>query len=361
MKKITSLLILALVVSISLSSCSSDDDAPITEEEEEEIPLGDYENGSFILNEGNGNPATASIAFLGDDGVLVNDIFRSVNPDAEEIGSFLQNIFFDDTRAFIISGSANSVTVLDRYTFEYIETVTGDFEAPRYGAVANGFAYVTNTGDYATGDDDFFTVINLQDYSTTRIDLSNWSEKVLEENGKLYIANGYYGDGNSISVFNAQNNTVEATIDLGPNNSPNSIKVEDGVLYVLTSGFDVQSKVFEIDLASNEIADTVAVPSEIGRASNLVVEDDLVYFTSGASVYSVGVDENDISTEPVLTYESNSEYGVMYGFNVEEDGIYISDGGDFSSNSKAFKYSLDGMLLETYTVGVGPNGFYEND
>ncbi len=359
MKRIVSLLILALVVSFSFSSCSSDDDA-ITDDDGGE-PLGEYDNGSFILNEGNGNPATASIAFLGDDGILVNDIFRSVNPDADEIGSFLQNMFFDDTRAFIISGSANSVTVVDRYTFEYIATVTGDFEAPRYGAVANGFAYVTNTGDFSTGDDDFFTAINLQDYSTTRIDLNNWSEKVLEENGKLYIANGYYGDGNSISIFNPQSNTVEATIDLGPNNSPNSLKVEDGVLYVLTSGFDVQSKVFEIDLGSNEIADTVSVPSEIGRASNLVVEDDLVYFTSGASVYSVGVDENNISTEPVLTYESNSEYGVMYGFNVEEDGIYISDGGDFSSNSKAFKYSLDGTLLETYTVGVGPNGFYEND
>ncbi|WP_339702013.1 DUF5074 domain-containing protein [uncultured Marixanthomonas sp.] len=361
MRKITSLLILALIVSISLSSCSSDDDAPITEEEEEEVPLGDYENGMFILNEGNGNPATASVSFLADDGMLLNDIFRTVNPDAEEIGSYLQNMFFDETRAFIVSGSANSVTVVDRYTFEYIATVSGDFEAPRYGTVANGFAYVTNTADYATGDDDFFTVINLTDYTTTRVDLNNWSEKVLEHNDKVYVANGYYGSGNSITVFNPQSNSVEAEIDLGAGNAPNSFEVEDNTLYVLTSGFGIDGKVFKIDLSSNQITSTIEIPSEIESVRNLSIEDDSIYFTSGASVYSLGINETSVSTTPVLTYDSNSEYGVMYGFEVEDDAIYISDGGDFASDSEAYQYSLDGTLLETFTVGVGPNGFYEND
>ena len=358
MKRITNLLILALIASISLTSCSSDDDAPI---DDEEVPLGDYENGLFILNEGNGNPATASISFLGDDGMLLNDIFRTVNPDTEEIGTFLQNMFFDETRAFIVSGSANSVTVVDRYTFEYIATVSGDFEAPRYGTVANGFAYVTNTADFSTGDDDFFTVIDLTDYTTTRVDLNGWSEKVMTYNDKVYIANGYFGSGNSITVFNPQSNSVETVIDLGAGNSPNSFEVEGDTLYVLTSGFGIDGNIFKINLSNNQISSTVSIPSEIESVGNLAIEGDSIYFTSGASVYSVGVNETSVSTTPVLTYESNSEFGVMYGFEVENDAIYISDGGDFASDSEAYQYSLDGALLESFTVGVGPNGFYEND
>ena len=359
MKKLVNLLFLALIISLSFSSCSSDDDEPI--EEEEEVPLGEYENGTFILNEGNGNPATASISFLGDDGLLLNDIFRTVNPNEDEIGTYLQNMFFDETRAFIISGSANSITVVDRYTFEYIATISSGFESPRYGAVVNGKAYVTNYADFATGDDDFMTVINLEDYTTTTVALNNWSEKVLSENGKIYIANGYFGSGNSISVFSPQSNSIENVIDLGSGNSPNSFEIVDNTLYVLTSGFGIDGKIFKINLSNNQIAQTLSIPSEIEGASNLSIEEDTMYFTSVASVYSASINATSISSTPLLTYESNSEYGVMYGFNAENRSLYIADGGDFASDSEMYQYSLDGSLVETFTVGVGPNGFYDNN
>ena len=131
-------------VTFFLTSCSSDDDGII----EDPIQEGDYAEGSFVLNEGNSNPATASISFIAENGTVTNDIFRKVNPDAAEIGTYLQNMFFDDTRAFIVSGSANSVTVVDRYTFEFIATISSDFENPRYGTVVGDKAYVTNAANF---------------------------------------------------------------------------------------------------------------------------------------------------------------------------------------------------------------------
>jgi hypothetical protein len=356
MKKMKHLFFTVFTVTLFLTSCSSDDDNII-----EQVPEGDYAAGSFVLNEGNGDPATASISFIAENGTVTNDIFRKVNPAAAEIGTYLQNMFFDDTHAFIVSGSANSVTVVDRYSFEYVATVSGDFENPRYGTVVGDKAYVTSYADYSTGDDDFMTVIDLNDYSTTRIVLGNWSEKVLSKDDKIYIANGYYGDGNSISVFNTNSNTIEKVIDLGDGNSPNSFEIDDDKLYVLTSNYEGPGQLFTIDMTSASIDQTITLSEAIANPRNLKIEDDSIYYTSGASVFSMQKGASELSTTPLITYESDSEYGVMNGFDVEDEAIYISDGGDFASDSNAYRYSLDGNLQQTYTVGVGPNGFYSNN
>ena len=338
---------LAIVASAFFVSCSNDDDNSSGH-------AGAFKNGTFVLNEGNSTPSTASVTFLGDDGTLQKDIYTTVNPGKPALGTYLQAMFFSDDKAFIISGSANKVTVVDRYTFEYIATVDTNFENPRYGAVVNGKAYITNYADYSTGADDFLTVINLADYTTTKVALNNWSEKIMEYNDKLYIANGYYGDGTSVTVFNPAKNTTEAVIDLGA--SPESFEEKDGILYVLGSG-----KLSRINLATNKVSGTVTLPEALTySAQDLTLSGSKIYFTADTSVYAMDLNSTSVPATPLFSYTSTSKYGAMYGFNVQGDKIYIADGGDFSSDSDIFTYSLTGTLLNTYKVGVGPNGFYFN-
>ena len=344
--KLTKLFLALTAGAMVFVSCSSDDDKNVSQ--------GTYDNGTFVLNEGNSNPSSASISFISSNGTVIEDIYTLENPSAVGTGSYLQSMFMDDNRIFIISGQANKVTVVDRYSFKSIANVDTNFNNPRYGAVINGKAYITNYADFATGDDDFLTVIDLTTYATTKIELGNWSEKVLEENGKLYIANGYYGSGTSVSVFNPANNTVEKVIEL--QDSPNSLDEEDGVLYVLGD-----AHIYKINLVSNQITATVDLPESLVGSSHLTVEDDKLYFTNGTSVYTMDKNATVAPASALLTYESDSEWGAMYGFNVEDGKIYIADAGNFASNSKAYVYSLTGSLLSTYTVGVGPNGFYFND
>ena len=347
--KLTRLFLALFAGSVLFVSCSDDDN-------ESNKPQGTYDNGTFVLNEGNGDPSTASVSLIKEDGTIVADIFKLENPAATGTGSYLQSMFMDDSRIFIISGQANKITIVDRYSFKSIATVDTNIDNPRYGAVVNGKAYITNYADYATGDDDFLTVINLADYTSTKVTLGNWSEKVLEENGKLYIANGYYGSGTSITVFNTSNNTAEKVIELG-DDSPDSFDEEDGTLYVLGL-----SNIFKINLSNNQITSTIALPENLEGSSHLTVEGGKIYFTNDTSVYAL--DKNATAATQatkILTYTSDSQWGAMYGFNVHDGKIYIADGGDFASDSKAFTYSLTGTLLSTYTVGVGPNGFYFND
>lgn len=328
-------------------SCNNDDD--------NNGVAGDYANGVIILNEGNSSVSTASVSFLGNDGTVEQDIYRTVNPTAPALGTYLQALFFDGDKAFIISGSSNKVTVVNRYTFQFIASIDTNLSAPRYGTVVNGKAYVTNMAAWDSNTDDFITVINLADYSTSKIELGKNTEKIISENGKLYISNGYYGTGTTVTVYNPATNTTEATIELG--DSPEAIAEEEGVLYVLGG-----TTLKRINLATNQVNGSLDLPSGVTySAKNLVIEDHKLYFTAGTSVYTMALNATAVPTTPLFTYNSTSAWGGMYGFNVEDDKIYVAEGGDFASDSEVYTYSLSGTKLNTYTVGVGPNGFYFNN
>ncbi len=329
-------------------SCSSDDNSSA----QPDVPAGVYDNGLFVLNEGNSNVSSATVTFVGADNTAQQDIYKVVNQSAPALGSYLQSMFFDDTRAFIISGQANKVTVVNRYTFEFIASVDTNFSSPRYGTIIGNKAYITNYADFNTGLDDFLTVINLDDYTTSKINTGNWSEKITEITGKLYIANGYFGDGTSVTVFNPVTGTAEKVIELGI--SPNAMQEDDGMLYVVGG-----NKIFTINLADNQVVSGVTLPQGVTDARNIGIDGNAVYFTSETAVYKMEKNNNQVAQ--VFSYQSNSDFGGMYGFAVNDGKIYIADGGNFSSDSEIYIYTLTGNLINTLPAGVGPNGFYFNN
>jgi hypothetical protein len=138
------------------------------------------------------------------------------------------------------------------------------------------------------------------------------------------------------------------------------MEVENGILYVLASPKGSASKIVKVKLSDKSITEVV-FPSALTGAGNLDIYDSKIYFTKDTGVYSMDIAATQPSDEPIFNYSSTSQYGVMYGFAVENDKIYIADGGDFTSNSKAYVYSLTGTLQKEITVGVGPNGFYFNN
>ncbi len=110
-----------------MASCSSDDNSGT----KPDSPTGIYDNGLFVLNEGNSNVSSATVTFVGADNTAQQDIYKTANQSAPALGSYLQSMFFDDTRAFIISGQANKVTVVNRYTFKFIAILVSIIDSVR--------------------------------------------------------------------------------------------------------------------------------------------------------------------------------------------------------------------------------------
>ncbi|MAO35884.1 MAG: quinoprotein amine dehydrogenase [Zunongwangia sp.] len=356
--KLTKFLVGAFIGSILLSACSDDDD--FTGEIDE--PLGTYDNGILVLNEG----GTGTVTYISEDlQTSEQAIYQAVN-SGDDIGAYAQSIFFDDDLAYIISNGSNLITVVNRYTFELVGKVDSGLNVPRYGVVENGKAYVTNQADFSTNEDDYVAVINLQSLEVEQtVVIGNAVEFIEEEDGLLYIQNATYGTGNHISVFNPTTNQVENTFEIYTDpeatNPPDlgsldSFEIEDGFIYALSA-----DRLEKFNLNTLALESTILLSYEGGSVANLDIEDDQIYFTVGTSVYRMGINAEEAPEEAVLTYNSNSAYGVMYGFEVEDNRIYIADGGDFGSDSFVEVYDLQGNLLNNITVGVGPNGFYFND
>lgn len=353
--KISNLFLVTLVSLPLFFSCSNDEDVAVAP-----IP-GAYENGFLVLNEG--NATTGSVTFVSNDlNTVQQDIYTAVNP-GDGIGGYVQSIFFDGDKAFIISGS-NKITVVNRYTFKLIAKIETGLAKPRYGVVLNGKAYVTNANTFAPwgapandigNTDDFVAVINLANYTVENtIPLGTFGEKITAVNGKIYVANGAFGDGNTMKVINATTNAITSTLTFG--NSPNSIFEKNGSLYVLCSNFSANSELVKIDATTDVISNTIVFDATLGNAQNLSFDSNKYYFSIDSKIYDEDLTATTISTTPLFT--STAAY--LYGMTAKNSKIFVADSPNFTENGKAFIYSSTGTLQKEVAVGLGPNGFYFN-
>ncbi len=347
--RLNRLFLASLTAALFFASCDNNDD--------QDAPLGTYDNGILVLNEG----GLGTVTYVSQDLATVQqDIFGLVNGDDNDLGAYTQSMFFDGNRAFVISNGSNKITVVNRYSFEFIATISTGFQVPRYGVVYNGKAYVTNSNSFADATDDFISVIDLATLSVeTPIAVNNKAEKIVEENGKLYVSGGFYGEGNLITVINASTKSIVTTINVGE--SPNSMEEKDGVLYVLCGSYTNTSKLVRVNLSDNSIASEVTFPESMGNAANLDIENNKLYFSVGAKVYKIELNAATISDAPIFTVDSTEGY-TGYGFAVKNDRVYISDpAGNFSSDGSIFIYNTSGTFVQEIPVGLGPNGIYFNN
>lgn len=346
----------ALSFSLFAVSCSSDDDKGI------EPPQGDFVNGYFVLNEGNFGANNASVSFIGNDGTVQNNIFTAVN--GTNLGDTAQSILLDDDKAYIIMNGSNSITIVNRYTFQHIGNISTGLMNPRFMEIENGKAFVSNWGDPTNPNDDFIAVINLSTSSVdTTIPVSEGPERMEKENGKIYVAHlGGYGYGSSVSVINMANNSISATINVG--DLPNSLVEENGTLYVLCggkpawTGDETAGKLVLINTSNNEVISTLDFPN--AHPTQLVEDNGKLYYTIDSNVYSANLNLTSIPESPIFSMSGQGVFAA-YAFEVEDGKIYVGDAGDFMSDGRVLVYTTSGVLENTFDVGALPNGVYGND
>lgn len=358
MKTIKKVALLAFAVPMFLTSCSDDDNYGGND------VSGEYTNGIFILNEGKFQSATtADVSFLAPNGTMENDIFYGVNDS--HLGDTAQSIGIEGDKVYIVVNNSNVVKVVNRHTFELITTITTDIQNPRHIVFEDGKGYISNWGDPMDTSDDYIAVLNLAtNMVTQKIAVVEGPEKMVEENGKLYVAHkGGWGVGNTVSVIDLSSNAVSATIEVA--DVPDGIEAKNGYLYVLCSGFSswspdtpsTQGGLYKIGLSNNQIVSDIAFAEGV-HPSHLEIENNNAYYTIGGDVYAMNLNEFALPTSSVFSLD-----GVwsVYGFAVEDGKIYMSDPKDFNSNGEIFIYSVNGTFENSYEVGIAPNGFYFND
>lgn len=353
--KFSKLVLVALVSAVFFVSCSDDND------NNNEIPLGTYDNGALILNQGGFGKGNASVSYLSDDFVTQqNNIFSLVNPTIT-LGDTGQDIGLNGDLAFIVLNVSNKIEVVNRYTMAHVATIATGLDNPRYIAFSNGKAFVTNWGDGGSISDDYVAVLNLSTYAViTNIPVAEGPERIIENNNKLYVAHlGGWGSGKTISVINATDNTLSTTINVG--DRPNSLEINNSSLYVICggnpsyTGTETAGSLVKINLANNTVSSTINFPAAT-HPSNLDIVDSAVYYTLDSAIYKSTVAATTLPTTPLFTATGEG----IYSFAVNNNKIYVGDAGDNNSNGKVYIYSTTGTLEHNYTVGIIPAGFYFN-
>jgi len=352
--KINKLLSLLLLATILFASCEKDS---------ADLPKGDYENGVLISGEGSG-AGTGSISFVSDDFVTSeNLIYKTVNN--EELGTYVQSMAFSNDNAYIVVDNQNTVTVVDRYTFEKLGFINTGLILPRFMTVVGNKGYVTNWGSTLSDTDDFIAVVNLETYEVEgTISVGNGPERIIENNGKLYVSHkGAYTTNNVISVIDIDS---EEVIEITVKDNPDELFFNNlGELVVLSSGrtiYDTDWSVIGTTLASISMIDitTLEITNELVFAegeqpSLMVFENGAIYYNIGNSVYAINEAATSLSSTSIVETE-----GFLYGLEVEGDNLYTLDA-SFSDASKLNIYSISsGSVSITKVVAIGASKIYFN-
>ncbi len=362
-------LFFALLPIAFLSQSCSDDDA-ITPNRY--TPLGKYDSGVLVLNQGGFGHDDASLSYISFDFTkLENDIFSLANEEVI-LGDTAQDVAFYGSLGYVVLNGSNKIEVVNRYTMKRVGTIETGLSNPRFMAIYNGKGYVTNWGDGSNTDDDYVAVINLVTSSVTaNIPVAEGPEKILEHNGKLYVAHlGGYGFGNKISVIKTTDSSV-STITVG--DVPNAMAIKDDFLWVSYGGkpyfapVETSGGLVKINTATDTVVRAYAYSGNTTHPANLVLSGDAAYYTIGSGIYKFALDAAALPTAPVFTTTEQGDYGV-YSFAIKQNHIYLGDAGNYQDPGKVYIYSLGtgigqapiGTLEQTYTVGVIPAGFYFN-
>ncbi len=348
--RINKLLAALLFGTIAFTSCT--DDSP-------SLPRGDYDGGVLISGEGSG-AGSGSVSFVSDDfETAENLIYKKVN--STELGTYLQSMAFDTDRAFIVVDNQNTITVVDRYSFEKVGVITSELATPRFITVADNKGYVTNWG--AT--EAYVAVYDLTSYDfIKKINIGGGPERIIESNGKLYVSHkGGWGSNNIISVIDiATDNVEEITVSDKPdemffNNNGQLVVLSEGAIQYDANWSVIGNTIGSISTIN--VADNTIV-SELGFAegehpSLMVLENNTIYYTLGNKIYSINTNATSLSTTEIVTAE-----GYLYGIEVEGNSLFTLNA-SFTDVSTLNVFDITTKAkTQTKSVALGASKIYFN-
>jgi len=346
MKRI-SLLLLALLSITVLSSCEKD-----------KLPEvhGDYEDGIYIVNEGQFGHGNASISFL-DAGVstVTNTVYKNVN--SQDLGDQAQSIAFTDDNAYIVVTASNKIEVVEKDNMKKVVTMASHLTNPRFmQPIENDMAFVSCWGSTSDTNDDYIAVINTSNNTyDSQIAVPLGPEKMLANDDFLFVAHkGAWGTNNIISVIDLNARQVTHTINVG--DRPNSMVIKDDFLWVLCSGepswtgTETAGQLYKIDINNNFNIVMTLDFTTTQHPDFLTLDGDNLYYYVDGKFYEM----NATSTTALPATEIIS-YPTAYNAKANDGKLYVTDAKDYQSEGEIIVYDLSTKAeITRKTVGIIP-------
>ncbi len=345
-----------LLAFLLLLCISCEDEMPIVDPPVDPTPMDAYESGVFIINEGPFGSGTGTVDFIDDEGVLTSDIYGVVN-DGSAIGNILQSMTIVGDRAFLAANNAAKVEVVNASTFEYIGTIP-NISQPRYITDAgNDQVYISAWGsDGVSGEIIIADAISLD--IIDRIAVGGGPEEMMLVGEYMYVVNsGGFGNSNEVYKINTTSQSIERTFEFA--DKPNSlVSYDDGDIWILCGGFNnfnpddpmiTPGELVQIGVESDLIEYRLDLPY---GAKKLVTDGTTAYYSTFDGVFSFF--NRETAQQKNLLIPNINPYGM--DANPKNGDLYVLDAKDFASAGELTIYDSAGVIKNTYTTGIVPNG-----
>ncbi len=311
----------------------------------------------IVVNEGNFGQANGSLSLVNRGSKSVTNDIVGLSNGGITTGDVVQSVYHDDlyNRIFVVSNNESRILVLDDTSFIQTAVIEEGLSLPRNVIALGDWIYVTNWNSD-------FTDSFVSKYK--RNDLSFWDNNTKTDPGTEQI---FSYDGRKIFVSNSFSNTVQVfgdgqfkTINVGY--SPIGMTSVYGayINVICTDTFGgTNGWIYEIDNESLTVTDSVS----LGLKPNgqLISDGSKVYFSSGQSIY--GFDpRSEFSTSEHRIVNLSGKVSSIYGFSLDpgtsDPNIWVADSKGFNQNGEVHLVDRNSEILESYEVGIGPNGFH---
>lgn len=355
MKK-NAILYVALMIAMAGFSCKKNNEGPVDT---------GFLHGAFITNEGLYDQNNGSVSYLDlDSSYIINNIFQAVNGYAP--GDVIQSFGVSGNKGLIVANHSAKVEIVDLQDFTLLGTITGA-DYPRYVlGLSDTKAYLTDGAFQGQ-----VYVLDLTSQSiVNQIPVGKGPENLVLNEQMVYVANsGGWDYDNSVSVIDPSSDQVVNTIPVGDN--PTDLVVDaNHDVWVLCKGKVVYDQNWNV---TEETASKLALISRTGQTVTrsfpigqtgdyfnpirLAISGDgtTLYWVEHDGVYKMQITDSNPPQTPFI-------HRSFYGLDVDPATglLYTLDARGFSGQGTLLRYTPDGTLVDSVTVGIAPNGVFFN-
>jgi DNA-binding beta-propeller fold protein YncE len=337
------------------------------EKEPVDIIYADFEGkrGVFISCEGNFMYGNASLSFYDKENkVVYNNIFSGRN--RAPLGDVAHSLASDGKYLYIVVNNSGKIVAIDPKTLEFRKSVTG-LVSPRYIHFINSTkAYISDL--YARR----ITIFNPSTFEKTGfIDVSdgkNGSAKHTTETfarvgNRIFVS--CWAFDNQILVINPDTDTIIDSIRVPM--QPRKIVVDinnklwvqcDGNFALALSGTEMPALV-RIDPETLTVEQIFRWNTATDYAGDLQINPakDKLYIVKG-DLYNMAVNSRRIPEIPLINARKRLFFSV--GVDPHNGDIYLADAIDYLQNAMVYRYSANGIAIDSFRVGVNPGSFLFN-
>lgn len=317
----------------------------------------------IIANEGVFNGGNASLSYIDlKTQKAYNDVYFAQNDRV--LGDVFQSITGDNNNLYLVINNSNKIVIVDKKTFKYKSEIS--VSQPRYLClIGNNKALVTSM--YRSK----LQVIDLNTNQITKeinLPYPN-TEGMVALNNKVYIC-PWNTQCNYIYQFDIATERVEDSIYISGYAPTQAIADKNNKLWVFAGNphLNIQASITQLDPNNKQILKqfTFNGSEEIIKPVFNPGKDAFYYLavmyssnsaTDYNGLYRMSIDATQTPAEALVKAQA-LQYFWGLGVNPDNGNIFLGDPKGFIQSGTVSEYTEQGILKNTYTVGLGPGFFY---